>query len=93
MIKEFNSTTAERGQEIAESVYYNFLDVLPPIYLRGGQGWAAGFQMGEPYTHMKDTRTNKFRPVYMTFTRADGHFYYQGLNFSGEVDSRPHFAQ
>lgn len=89
MIKEFDSATAERGQEITEETYYDFLDIMPPISLKGGQGWAAGFQMGEPYCHRTDTRTGKWRAMFMTFTSSGGRYFYQGINFAGEVDSRP----
>ena len=89
-IKEFDSSIAERGQEITQATYEGFLNVLPPIRLYGGQGWAAGFQMGEPYCHRLDTRTGAWRPMFMTFTCSGGRFFYHGKNFAGEVDSRPY---
>lgn len=91
-IKEFDPGTAERGQEVTEDVYDNFLNIMPPISLRGGQGWQAGFQVGEPYCHRDDTRTGKWRPMFMTFTTSGGRYYYQGINFAGEVDSWPYVA-
>lgn len=93
MIKEFDTSTAQRGQEITEEVYYDFLNVMPPISLKGGQGVTAGFQMGEPYCHREDTRTGAWRPMHMTFTKVDGRYFYQGINFPGEVDSREHIAR
>lgn len=89
-IKEFDSSTAKRGQEVAPEVYEDFLCVLPPISLNGGQGCPAGFQMGEPYCHREDIRTGKWRPMFITFTRYGDRCYYQGINFAGEVDSRPY---
>lgn len=93
MIQEFNATTAQRGQEITEDVYYDFLNVMPPISLRGGQGVTAGFQMGEPYCHRVDTRVGRSRPMFMTFTRSEGRYFYHGINFPAEVDSRPYIAE
>lgn len=83
----FDMGTAKRGQEITEEVYSNFLNCMPPVGLKGGQGWAAGFQLGEPYCHRTDTRTNKWRPMFATFTTSNGRYFYQGINFAGEVDS------
>lgn len=92
-MQEFNISTAQRGQEVSEEVYYYFLDALPPINIKGGQGWYAGFQVGEPYCHRDDTRTGKWRPMFATFTSAGGRYYYQGINFAGEVDSRPYINE
>lgn len=91
-IKEFDPVTAERGQRVTEETYDFFLNVVPPINIKGGQGWPAGFQVGEPYCHRDDTRTGKWRPMFMTFTRSGDRFFYQGINFAGEVDSRPYVA-
>lgn len=89
-IKRFDFSTAERGQEITKEVYDHFLNVLPPIFLNGGQGWAAGYQLGEPYDHSIDTRTGKWRALFATFTSCDSKYYFQGYNFVGEIDSRSH---
>ena len=93
MDKEFDPGTAERGQEITADAYNDFLNLLPPISLRGGQGWSGGFQVSEPYCHREDTRTGKWRAMYMTFTRSGERCYYQGINFAGEVDSRPYIKE
>lgn len=85
----FDISTASRGQEITEEVYNNFLNCLPPIGLKGGQGWYAGFQLGEPYCHRTDVRSGKWRGMYATFTSSEGRYYYQGINFAGEVNSAP----
>ena len=92
-IKLFDASTAERGQEVTRETYEAFFNVMPPISLKGGQGWLAGFQMGEPYCHREDARNGKWRPMFMTFTRIGEHCYYQGVNFAGEVDSRPHVKE
>lgn len=88
----FDMATAQRGQEITEEVYNNFLNCMPPIGLQGGQGWCAGFQTGEPYCHRTDSRTGKWRPMFATFTTRAGRYFYQGVNFAGEVDSSNHIA-
>lgn len=82
----------ERGQRVTQEVYENCLNVLPPIGLKGGQGYWAGFQVGEPYCHKVDQRTGKWRPMFATFTMAGNEYVYQGINFAGEVDSRPYAA-
>lgn len=83
----FDMATAKCGQEITEEVYNNFLNCMPPIGLKGGQGWFAGFQLGEPYRHRTDTRTGKWRPMFATFTAGNGRYFYQGINFAGELGS------
>ena len=90
---EFDISTAKRGQEVSEEVYEHFLNIMPPISLNGGQGWPAGFQVGEPYCHRDDTRTGKWRPMFATFTSCGGRYFYQGINFAGEVDSRPYVKE
>lgn len=90
MLQEFLYETARRGQEISEETYYDQLNLLPPISLKGGQGWAGGFQVGEPHRHVEDLRTGKWRALYATFTSRDGRYFFQGYNFAGEVDSRPY---
>ena len=86
----FDISTAQRGQEITAEQYESYLSVLPPISLNGGQDCWAGFQLGEPYCHERDTRTGQFRPTYATFTNRGNRCFYQGINFAGEVDSRPY---
>ena len=87
-IKEFDISTAERGQEVSEEVYNNFLNLMPPISLKGGQGWVAGFQVGEPYCHRMDSRSGKWKAMFATFTASGDRYFYHGINFAGEVDSR-----
>ena len=84
---------APRGSEVSEEVYNNYLNIMPPISLKGGQGACAGFQMGEPYCHRTDKRNGKWRPLFATFTTINGRFFYHGLNFAGEIDSRPYYAK
>lgn len=85
---DFSCSTANRGDEVSREVYEWFLNILPPINLKGGQGWPAGFQVGEPYCHRTDVRTDRWRAMYHTFTSSNGRYYFQGVNFAGEVDSR-----
>lgn len=86
----FDMAVAKRGQEITEEVYNHFLNCMPPIGLRSGQGCAAGFQLGEPYCHRTDLRNGKWRGMYATFTSSSGRYFYQGINFPGEIDSTTH---
>ena len=89
----FDIATSERGQEITEEVYLNFLNVMPPISLKGGQGWPAGFQVSEPYCHRTDSRTGRWSGMYATFTSCNQRYFYQGINFAGEVNSVPYIDE
>lgn len=91
-MKEFSYETARRGQEVSRETYYDQLNMLPPISLHGGQGWAGGFQVSAPHSHVEDVRTGQWRALYATFTSRDGRYFYQGYNFAGEVDSRPYIG-
>lgn len=92
MIKEFAYSSAERGQEVTPETYDHFLNVLPPIRLKGGQPTSngnlvfGGFQVSEAYSDYKD-KTGNYRPVYATFVSRDGRYFFEGFNFRGEVDS------
>lgn len=93
MVQEFSYETAVRGQEISEEEYYKQLDLLPPISLRAGQGWAGGFQTSGPWSHAEDLKTGQWRGLYATFTSSGGRYFFQGYNFAGEVDSRPYLRK
>ncbi len=73
------------GEEVDEQIYNNFLNILPPIGLKGGQGFSAGFQVSEPYCHRED-KNGKWRAKYMTFIKKNNKYYYMGLNFQGEIN-------
>lgn len=75
---------AKRGDEISEEIYYEMLNVMPPISLKGGQNVDCGFQVGEPDDHREDENGN-WRARYMTFAKKDGKCYYYGINFAGRV--------
>ena len=90
MTQQFSYSTAVRGQGISREAYYEQMNVLPPISLRGGQGWAAGFQTSTPYSHAEDLRTGRLRGLYATFTSDGERCFFHGYNFAGEVDSRPY---
>lgn len=71
-IQIFTLDTAQRGQEVTREVYESFLNVAAPISLRGGQGYLAGFQVGEAVTHKVDTRIGKYRSMHATFATGSG---------------------
>lgn len=87
-IPNFTLDLAKRGQEVTQEVYESFLNVATPISLRSDQGYMAGFQVGEAVTHKVDTRIGKYRSMHATFATGGGRYYYLGVNFRGEVDSR-----
>lgn len=87
--KDFNISAARRGEEISEETYFHFLNMGPPQDIRD----AIGFQLSEPYADCFDLRQPKRlwrRSLHSTFVKRDGRYYFEGFNFSGEVDSRPY---
>ena len=56
-----------------EKMYYDMLEVLPPVKLRTDGGWT-GFLMGEPVTH--DTQGDA---IYGAYICLDGKFYAQNM--------------
>ena len=73
------------GSEISEELYYDMLNLLPPIYLRKSP--YPGFQCSEPYTHAEDD-CGHWRSKHMTFVRVGDRFYYAGIQFAGECEWR-----
>lgn len=66
------------GQEVTEEVYYDQLEVLPPLRLPRcprTEGYPAGFQVSEAACN--DPLTDKM--LYSTYGRRDGKYYYLGL--------------
>lgn len=67
------------GQEIAEEIYNNMFNALPPLRLPREailEGYTCGFMMGEP--HSTDPATGK--ELYLAFAkRENGKYYYIGL--------------
>lgn len=45
-------------------------------------------QGGEPYDHILDNKTNKYRGIYITFNKEDGNWIYKGMCFIGENTDR-----
>ena len=78
--REFN---AAPGQEIAEEIYDEMLDVLPPYSLprcKRTDGFTAGFMVSEPVS--TDPVTGKLN--YSAFGKRNGKYYFIGL-----LPSRP----
>ena len=73
------------GTEIAEEIFDDMLDAVPPIPLRKSPYF--GFQLGEAHDHMEDAG-GKWRARYMTFVGVNGKYYYAGIHFGGECDWR-----
>ena len=73
------------GSEIDDELYYDMLNLLPPIYLRNSP--YPGFQCSEPYTHAEDAN-GKWRSKHMTFVNIGGRHYYAGIQFAGECEWR-----
>lgn len=67
------SFNAAPGQEIEAEIYEEMFNVMPPMRLIDAQGCAAGFRVGEPYTHRDG------KPLYMAFGKRGGKYYYLGL--------------
>ena len=73
------------GSEISEELYWDMLNMLPPISLRKSP--YCGFQSSEPYTHAEDAN-GKWRSKHMTFVNIGEKFYYAGIQFAGECEWR-----
>ena len=71
------SFNAEVFQEIEESIYWYFLECLPPHYLNNVTEdiakYHGKFCCGEPNSHFDGL------PVYLCFGRLNGKYYYLGL--------------
>lgn len=69
------------GELVEETVYWYFLDIMPPKSMRSGY-----LQVGEPYDGRLNPKTGKYASTYMTFTKVkDGLWRYCGNCFAGEV--------
>ena len=69
------------GAEISKELYWDRLDIMPPIELRNSP--YVGFQVGEPYDHRMDDN-GRLRPVFSTYIAVDGRYFYAGEHFAGE---------
>lgn len=70
------------GELVDESVYWNFLNALPPRSMSYGY-----LQVGEPYDSRMDPNTGKYRPTYMTFVQVEeGVWKYCGNCFAGQIE-------
>lgn len=73
------------GSEISDELYYDMLNMLPPIYLRKSP--YPGFQCSEPYSHAEDAN-GKWRSKHMTFVTIGGRRFYAGIQFAGDCEWR-----
>lgn len=74
---------AKPGDLVDESVYDYFLNILPPRSM--GYGY---LQVGEPYSHRFNPRTDRFEATYATFVGAEkGKYRYCGNCFVGQTDN------
>lgn len=68
--------TVPAWTEVSEEVYNYFLNVLSPLRWRGGY-----FQNSEPYSHGQNGKF--WCGKYLTFTKADGKYWFLGIQFPG----------
>ena len=72
--------SAEVGQAVEESVFYEMLNCVPPAYWQGGV-----MQVGEPYSTDMETRESLFT----TFVRnKDGQWSFVGHCLYGKTENR-----
>lgn len=71
------------GDTIDEEIVDYFMDVLPPASMERGY-----LQVGEPYDHLDDPKTGKWRATYSTFRKdsSTGLWVYCGTCFRGETE-------
>ena len=86
MIRREFSDVVKRGDEISKEIFEDMQRIVPPIYIKQDE-INYGFQMGEPVQHVESIHEIRL-PQYMTFVNRNGHYYYEGLNFAGYIDSR-----
>lgn len=69
------------GQYVDNDVVWELIECLPPAYWRFGI-----FQVGEPYSHDKETCA----PLYATFVQVntDGLWEYKGHCLKGQTENR-----
>lgn len=71
---------ANPGDLVEEEIVDAFMNCLPPICLRSDC-----MQCGEPYSHIEDPDTKRYRATYTTFKKVDkGIYEYCGNCFAGE---------
>ena len=71
------------GDEVAECVIDYFGEILAPT-----SGDANYLQVGEPYSHITDLKTNKERATYITFAKENDKWLYKGTCFINETEHR-----
>ena len=81
------SFNAEPMQEVAEEVYYEFLNSLPPLPIPRELGMC-GFMNSEPYIHNIDSK-GRYTAFYAAFGKSGDKYYYLGLvNKYGEKTNK-----
>lgn len=73
------------GTEISEEIYWDMLNMLPPLSLRNSP--YCGFQTSEPYSHEEDSK-GRWRSKHMTFVMVGDKYYYAGVQFAGDCEWR-----
>lgn len=72
--------SAEVGQAVEESVFYEMLNCVPPAYWQGGV-----MQVGEPYSTDMET----LKSLFTTFVRnKDGQWSFAGHCLYGKTENR-----
>lgn len=71
------------GDAVADEIVAVLRDELPTAW-----DTRELFQFGEPYSHVEDPETGKFRPTFSTFARDGEYWRYCGHCFLGETQHR-----
>jgi len=70
------------GDFVDEKTADYFLDILPPASMSRGY-----FQVGEPYSHVYDEETGRYKATFSTFLRVDdGVWKWCGNCFKGKTE-------
>lgn len=69
------------GDEVAEGIIIYFSKVLPPMKLNKHY-----LQVGEPYSHITDSKTGNEKATYITFAKENDKWLYKGTCFINETE-------
>lgn len=80
---DFNKA-AKPGDYVEERIVDEMRDCLPPASMKAGY-----LQVGEPYSHEYDPRSNRWRPTFGTFVKSGPRWIYCGNCFLNDTTEPP----
>jgi len=71
------------GDLVDEDIAMEFANCVPPVTFNSSM-----IQCGEPYSHVDDPDTGKWKPTFATFTRSGENWKYCGTCFAGKTENK-----